>query len=241
MARITRKELKKDEFAEEISKTYQFLQAQRERLTVAAAVLGIALLAGGGGYLLREKREAVGNEDLGRALRTYHAPVRSENASEQEREKTFATDKERYTEALKEFRAIAGKYSWLDIGKIAHYYAGLCQDQLGNPAEAEKEFGVAVRRGDTDLAAVARLALANLQARTGKGPEAEKNYRYLVEHPSAGVPRAGAQLALADYLSPSKPAEAQKLYQDVKTKYPATVAAELADQGLAQLKTAVAP
>ncbi len=239
MARISRKELKKDEFAEEISKTYQFVQAQRDRLVAAAAVVGIGLVAGLGGYLLLEKRKALANDDLSRALRTYHAPVRTEGTPGEE--KRFATEKERSTEALKEFRAIAGKYSWLEIGKIAHYYAGLCQAQLGNPAEAEKEWEVAARRGDPDLAALTRLALANLEGRTGKGPEAEKNYRYLVEHPSSSVPKATAQLALADYWSGSKPSEAEKLYQEIEKQYPQTAASEMAALGLAQLKPATVP
>jgi len=237
LARISRKELRKDQFAEEISKTYEFVQAQRQRLMLGSLIAGVVLLVGVGGYLLWQKREALANDDLSRALRTYHAPVHSETTAEGEQ--TFATEKDRSAESLKQFQAVAKKYSWLKIGRIAHYFAGLCQAQLGNSPEAEKEWEIAARRGDPDLASLSRLAQANLQARTGKGSEAEKNYRYLVAHPSTIVPKATAELALADYLSSTKPSEAEKLYEDIKNTYPNSPASELAQGGLEQLKPAV--
>ncbi len=240
MARISRKELKKDEFAQEVSKTYEFVQTHKDRLALAAMLVAIGLLAGLGGYLLVERRIANANDALGRALRTYHATVLEGTITTPEGEKSFGTAKEKYAEALKEFRAIADHYSRLKPGQIARYYAGLCLANLGNLAEAEKEWGVVMQR-DPEVAALARLALANAQARAGKKEEAEKLFRYLLDHPSRTVPKVEAQLGLADLLRASKPAEAEKLYREVEKQNPESSAAFLARQGLEQLKAPASP
>jgi hypothetical protein len=50
------------------------------------------------------------------------------------------------------------------------------------------------------------------------------------------VPGETASLALADLLSATKPAEAEKIYLELKKQAPKSVAAEQADKGLAELK-----
>jgi len=240
VARISRKELKTDEFAQEVSKTYEFVQTHRDQLALAAVLVAVGLLAGLGGYLLVERRIANANDALGRALRTYHAPVLEGSVVSPEEQKSFTTAKEKYTEALKEFRAIADQYSRLKPGRIARYYAGLCLANLGNLADAEKEWGLVLGR-DPEVAALARLALANAQARAGKKAEAEKLLRYLLEHPSRTVPRVEAQLGLADLLRTSNPAEAEKLYREVEKQNPDSSASFLARQGLEQLKARTSP
>jgi predicted negative regulator of RcsB-dependent stress response len=247
LARITRKELKHDELAQEVSRTYDFLQTNRDRLILWIAVAGIVLLGAGGGYLLWEKRTAGANEALARAQRTYHAPVEPPSISSSpsgaktitldfSKPASFPTEKEKSTAALKEFLAVAQKYSWLKLGKIARYYAGLCQADLGNFGEAEKELNAAIQSEDSDVSPLARLALANTLTREGKKSEAEKLYRYLVEHPSPGVPVMTAQLALADYLRASKPAEAEKIYRQLDSQKLSPTASGLAQKGLESLK-----
>ena len=241
MARITRKELKKDEFAQEVSKTYEFIQVHKDQLALLALVVAAVLLAALGGYLLLEKRLANANDALSRALRTYHAPVREGAVATPDEEKSFATSKDKYSEALKEFRAIAEKYSRLKPGRISRYYVGLCQANLGNLAEAQREWNAVIQDSDADLAALSRLALADAQARAGKAAEAEKLYRSLADHPTSSVPKATAQLALAELLRASKPSEAEKIYREIEKQNPESTAAVQARQGLEQLKPLASP
>lgn len=247
MARITRKELKQDVLAQEVSRTYEFLQINRDRLILGVAALGIVLLGAGGGYLLWEKRTASANEALARAQRTYHAKVEPPAPSSSpsgartitldfSQTPSFPSEKEKNSAALKEFLAVAQKHSWLKPGKIARYYTGLCQADLGNFGEAEKELNAAIQSGDSNVSSLARLALANTVSREGKNSEAEQLYRYLVEHPSPGVPVMTAQLALADYLRASKPAEAEKIYRQLDNQKLSPTASGLAQKGLESLK-----
>lgn len=236
MARISRKELKKDEFAEEVSKTAEFIQAHKDKLMVAAVVAGAALVAVLAGYLVVQKRTVNANEALARALRAYHAPVRPPGATPAEGDKSFASERERNTQAFKEFLVIAQKYSWLKPGRIARYYAGICQANLDNLVEAEKEWNAVIQGRDKELSALARFALANKQVASGKGAEAEKHYRYLVEHPTATVPKNAAQLALAGNLRASRPAEAERLYREIEKEHPNTSASDMARQALAEMR-----
>jgi tetratricopeptide (TPR) repeat protein len=235
VARITRKELKKDEIVLEVSKTVELFQAHRERLMIVGIVAGVVLLTALGGYLIYDKRMSNANEALGKAMLTYHAPVKPPSPTPEEA-KSFVTEKEKYTTAVREFLPVAQKYSWLKPGLIARYYAGLCQANLDNFTEAEKELNAVIRTGNENLAPLARLALANTMVRAGRPADAEQFYRQLIDHPSSTVPKITAQLALAAQIRTTKPAEAEKIYKDIEAAKPSSTVLDYARQGLAALK-----
>ena len=64
-------------------------------------------------------------------------------------------------------------------GKLARYYAGLCEVDLGNLPEADQQLTAAVAGGDSYVQPLARLALAGVQARENKAADAEQTFRYL--------------------------------------------------------------
>jgi len=227
MARISRKELKTDEFAAEVSKTVEFVQTNRQRLIAAGVVVAVLVIVGGGGYTWYTKRAEGASEALGNAMRTYHAPVRPVSLSDAPGELVFGTDNQRATQALTEFQAVADKYSWMRVGKTAQYYAGLCQTTLGNLPEAEKQLNAVASSSDSFVAPLAKMALANLYARENKTAQAQQLYQDLIDHPSDSLPKATAQLALAEFLQPTKPAEADKIFKDVAASNPGPDVAEL--------------
>lgn len=230
MPRISRKELKKDEFATEVSKTYEFLQQQREKLIrvgVIAAVVALVVVAG---YFIVVKRRASANDRLGDAMQLYYPAPGVIDVN-------YPDDKSRYGEAERRFAAVAAKYSWLKQGMIARYFEGLSAQKIGKTDEAIRQLDIVARKGDEHYSGLAKFALAGVYAQTGKPAEAEKLYRELAQHPTDTVPKETALLALADELSASKPAEAQKIYQELKKEAPKTsAAAEQADKRLADLK-----
>ncbi len=235
MAKISRKELKKDEFVSEVSKTYELFQQQRGRLLpfgIAAAAILLVVL---GTYLFLEHRQNRANEELAHAIRVFYAPLRSE-APSVEKDMLFTDGKARYLQAEKEFAALAGSYSWLRSGRLARYYLGLTKQQLGKTEEAVRELRAVADKGDPELAGLAKFALAEIYAQSGRMAEAEKLYRDLASRPSNTVPKNTALLALADKLSPSKPAEAEKIYQEIKKEAANSAAGEVAEERLAELK-----
>ena len=220
MARISRKELKKDEFVQEVTHTVEYVQMHRQPIVVWSAVIGGLLAVVLGGYLLWNKRNADASDSLARALRTFHGPVLPTGAppTQGSNEKYYSSDKEKYTTALQEFQAIAGKYSMLKQSEVAHYYIGLCQLQLGNTAEGQRELLALAEGKNEQVGSLARFALASALVSQNKMDEAEKHYRYLIEHPSAEVPKTATQMTLATHLRATKPKEAEKIYRELEVQ-----------------------
>ena len=76
MARVSRRELKRDEFISTFEETWEFLRQQRD--TIVALVLAVLLGAGtlGGFYWRSRRQEQRASAALGAALTIYAAPVR---------------------------------------------------------------------------------------------------------------------------------------------------------------------
>lgn len=232
MNRITRKELKKDEFALEVSKTYDFIQEQRSlviRYTVAAAV-AVVLVAGG--YWLFSHRKGQAQEQLAHATRVFFSEPGSTEPG-----MNFPDAKARYTQAGKEFATVADKYSWLHEAEVARYYQGLAQAELGRTDDAARNLKAVADKNDNKISPLARYALAGVYVRTGKLDDAEKLYRELAANPAPVVPKETAQLALADVLSTKNPAEALKVLEQVKKDAQGGAAGMVAERRLAELRT----
>ncbi len=236
MARISRKELKKDEFVSEVSKTYEYLQEQRDRLLRAGVAIGVVVVIAIGSYLLVQRRRSRANEELSHAMRVFYAPVGAESQIT-EPDMKFADEKARYTQAEKEFSAVADKYSWQNPGRLARYYLGITKHHLGKTEEAIRDLSAVSEGTDAKVAALARFALAGIYAETGNMVEAEKLYRELARQPSETVPKETALLALAEKWSRRKPAEAEKVYQEIlKQADKDSPARKAAEERLAELK-----
>ena len=65
-----------------------------------------------------------------------------------------------------------------------------------------------------------------------------QEYQKLADKPSMFVPKPVVLLALADHYSQSDPTQATKYYQQVKSEFPDTQAAQQADQRLQLLPSA---
>lgn len=82
---------------------------------------------------------------------------------------------------------------------------------------------------------MARFELAQIYDQTGKSTQAVQLYNGLLENSSVLVPKPIVLLALAAHYRQSNPAQAVKFYNQVKSEYPDTSAADEADQQLALL------
>jgi predicted negative regulator of RcsB-dependent stress response len=118
---------------------------------------------------------------------------------------------------------------------MARYYAALSEAQLKEYANAEKNLSEVVSGNDENLASLAKFKLAGVYQLEDKGSQAVPLYKQLTDKPSILVPKPTAMLALADYYRKADPAQATKLYNEVKQEFPD--AAQEADQGLELLNS----
>ena len=233
MARLTRQELKKDELAERLRSIRDFLFQNQQKIAQVSVITVVVFGVIVGAFLYVRNRQTQGSDALAQAMTTFHAAV-AEAPPPNVNPATlrFKTANEKNQQALQEFTAVAGRYSWYSQGKLARYYAALCERELGKFSEAENDLTAIASERNRDLGALAKMALAGIDEQTGRTGQAEKIYRDLEDHPASTVPRATVELALAELYQKTKPAEATALYKKIETNYPGSAAGDQASKML---------
>jgi predicted negative regulator of RcsB-dependent stress response len=229
---ISRKELKKDALRETLAHGAEAVAAHQRLTWIISGVALMAVLAVLGWRFYSQRQTARASADLAAAMRVYNARIRGANEPAAPDEITYVDEKNKYGDAAKQFVEVADRYARTQPGRVARYYEGLCLVQLDRNDEAERELKTVESSGDEILAPLAKFQLAQLYEKTNRGAQALQLYQQLADKPTEFVPRAVVLLKIANYQSKSNPQEAAKLYNQVKTEYPDSPAAQQADQGL---------
>ncbi len=215
MDRLTRKELKTDRFAVEVTNTLEYLSAHRRPAAALAAIVVIAILAGGGYYFYHQRRHAT-EQKLLRALLEAHAANVGTGGSPFKKSFTSAEEKDQaVSQATDE---LLNKYRNSEEGGVALYFRGVAAMERGDAAEAQRLLTEAREAGGGDFGSLASLSLAEVYAAQGKHADAEKLLRALVNKPTDLVSKEQATLALARVLAQSKPEEARKLMEPLRSE-----------------------
>ena len=127
---------------------------------------------------------------------------------------------------------MANQYGLLAPGKTASYFAGLTAIDMGQPGAAETYLKKVADGGDAPLGSLAKLALANLYQQLNRNSEAVVLYNQLIAKPTTTVPADAARLQLASLYEKTNPAEANKIYAQLKSSKSA--AGQIAAQKLQQ-------
>ena len=232
---ILRKDLKKDEIREKFVQGVESVASHQQALwlvVVAALVVGLAVF-GWNSYARRQTEKASAALDDG--LKTFQARIRAPGDPLDPTEVTYLDEKNKFTDASKKFLGVANQYGRTKPGQMARYYAALSEIQLKQYADAEKNLSQVASGGDESLASLAKFQMASVYLQENKGAQAVDLYKQLSDKPSVFIPKPMSMLALADYYRKTDPAQAAKLYNQVKKDFPD--AAQQADQGLEQLNS----
>ncbi len=224
MDRITRKSLKDDRFAAEVTHSVEYIAGHRRQALLYGGVAVAVLAVAGGVYFYRQNRQTGAHDALSRALETHRGVVAEEDRPGRV---TFRTAAEKNNRAIELFNAVSRKYSGAQESKIARYYTGLVLQEMGKPAEAQKVFEQLAGEGNDQVGSLARLGLGAVLAAQGKDQEARKAYEYLIQNPTDTVSDAQARLALARLVKNHKPEEARQLLEELR-KRPGSAAAAAA-------------
>jgi len=135
---------------------------------------------------------------------------------------TFPTEREKQQAALAKFKAVADQYPSTDAGLFAHYREATILMALDNPADAIKSYQAVIdRAGDRIYGQMARLGLAEAQARGGQYDSAINAYKELVAQGNGTLPIDGILMQLGrTYLDAGKPADAQQVFTRVVEEFP---------------------
>jgi tetratricopeptide (TPR) repeat protein len=228
--------LKEDKLADAAKGTVDWAEHHRKQVSLGSTMLLLAAALGVGGWALLQWQEQKASFALGSALRIDQRPLRPAGTPENPDFPSFASAAERARAARAEFQKVADQYSATRSGKMARYYAGVSAMESGDTAAAERELKAVAQSGNPDLAPLGKLALATFYRSQKRDPEAIQLYRELIDHPSPSVPKATAQLELGSLYEEKQPAEASKLYQQVRIENPVGAAGEIATERMSRLE-----
>jgi len=232
---ILRKDLKKDEIREKFVHGVESVASHQQALWVAVTAALVVALAVLGWNSYARRQTAKASAALDDAMKTFQARIRGAGEPAEPGEVTYVDEKNKFTDADKKFLEVANQYGRTKPGQMARYYAALCEAQLKQYGQAEKSLSQLVSGGDESLASLAKFQLAGIYVQENKGAQAADLYKQLSDKPSVFVPKPMAMLALADYYRKTDPAQATKLYNQIKQEFPD--AAQEAEQGLELLNS----
>ena len=219
-----RHHLKQNEFVATVARTSAFVRANRDRLVLGAAVLVVALLAGGGYLYWRSYTNDQASALLGTAMTIAEAQIAPPSSlpGAAQAPGTYASDRARQEAALKAFEEVASRYASTPAGLAARYQAAACLLALERFPEAEQAFqDVATRGGSAIYAPMARLGLAETFLSAKQFDKAIAAFTELAADRNGPLPVDGVLIHLAQACEKAgKPQDARAAYKRVVDEFP---------------------
>ena len=231
---MTRHELKEqlqhDQFTDSVSSALNYASSHKQRLIQWGIVAAVAVIIIVGAVWFNSYRRSVRQRDLQAALTVLDAQVGPPN----EYMKTFATAEAKQQAAMKALSEVVAKDGGSREGYFAQYYVGTLKAQKGDVKGAESDLRAAAN-SNSDSAALAKIALAQLYIASKRSSEAQDLLRSLVNKPTDLVSKGQAQVLLAQLNETINPQQAKRILQGLKTPNESPAISRAADQVSAQL------
>jgi len=221
--RLSRKEIKRDEFMESLRRAFEYVQGHsRILIGIAIALLvTLILVAAYMGYADRRQQRA--DESLSQALRIYQATLDPVAANPEDLDSpSFATAEARSRRAKELFEAVKEDAGGSEAAKIATVYLGQIAAQEGDVEGARGYWQDFVAKSpDNALAVEVRVNLMALDRVSGRGDELVTELRAMLSGSDAGLPPdlLWYQLALTLEVL-DRQGEAKEAYQRIVDEYP---------------------
>ncbi len=210
-----------------------FTPKTRQSIVVTVSALLAVIILGGVAAVVYNLRSTAASTSFGEAMEIYQAPVAIPGQPPTPGVKTYATVADRAKEAGQKFAYTADHYGLLQDGRTALYFQGLTQLDQGQTQSAETTLLKVAGSWHSEIASLAKFALADLYRQTGREQKAIDIYNELTAKPTDSVPAASAQMQLAElYTGQGKIDQAHKIYAALKDKDPKSAAGILAAKKL---------
>ncbi len=237
----TRRQLKEDRFStatiHAAEATAHWSVEHKSKLITGAVIAVVVLGAIAGIWYYFNQQDLQASAEMTQAVRTLNTPVRPAGMPAQPDQPSYASSKERATEAHKQFQGVVDKYPHTRSAEFARYFLGTTSADLGDTAGAENQLKSVASSHNADLASLAKLALASVYRSENRNPDAIALYKGLVDKPTGSVGKPTAQMELADtYQASNQPAEAKHIYEQIQKDNPKSQIAQLAASKLQEVK-----
>ena len=223
MKRTERHHLKENELDRLARHAREAVEGRRREISAAVAavvIVGAAVL----GYVAwRERTQSQAQAMLAEAMAVADTRVGAPIApGTPGAGPSFLTERDRSQAALAKFKAAADAYPSTDAGIFARYQQATTQMALGNAADAARVYqGVIDRSGDAIYGQMARLGLADAQARGGQYDQAINTFKELAQRKDGPLPVDAILMELGrTYRDAGKPSDAQQTFNRIVQEYP---------------------
>jgi hypothetical protein len=139
MARhISRKDLKSNALAEGLTHGAEAVAAhQRMTWIIIGSALAVLIAVFGWRYY-SQKQTSNASIALESAMKVYGARIRPAGEAAGPGEVTYVDEKNKFTDAAKQFSEVAGRFGSTQPGRVARYYSGLSLAQLEKTTKPRK-------------------------------------------------------------------------------------------------------
>jgi TolA-binding protein len=240
MKRTERHHLKENELERFARRAREAVETRRRETTAALVALVVIGVVAIGYWAWRERVQTRAHALLAAALAVQEARVGPATAPGAGGTLSFATERERSLAALTKFKAAADAYPSTDAGIFARYMEAATSMALGNAPDAAREYQQVIdRAGDSIDGQMARLGLAEAQARAGQYDQAINTFKELAQRKNGPLPIDGILMQLGrTYRDAGKRNDAQQTFNRLVEEYPQSPFAGDAKRELDSLKKA---
>ncbi len=205
---LTRKELKQDNVALNVEKTFDFVNLHKKgAVRIAGAVLALVLIVAAVIYY-RSSQQDVREQMLGDAITLQSAPV---GAAQPNGAPSFPSEAAKQSAVTKAYEKLLSEHSGSPEAYVAEYSLAAMNIQAGKLDDARKQYQDVVDHANANYSSLAKLALAQLDFAGNRTADAQSLLKDLQDHPTDLVSKNQATYVLARGLMPTNPAESRKL------------------------------
>jgi TolA-binding protein len=237
--RLSRKDIKRDEFASAVGRGVDFAESHSRELLVSVGAVLLAVLIGLLAYFYIAHRAESANQALAAAAKVYNAPIVPAGAKPNDREEpSFPNEAARQARARRLLERVRGDYRWTDAADVAALYLAEIEASTGKPAAARQLWSDFVKKhGDHVLAAQARIDLIELDRSQGKGQQVAQQLRQMLDQSDPPLPQDVILFQLATTLEQlNRDQEAAQTYRRLIDEFPQSPYLQPAQQKLATLE-----
>ena len=239
--RLSRKEIKRDGFAESVGGFFGFVSENARAIALGIVAIVVLALALAGYRAYSEGRAAKGSRALAKALEVYNAPIDA-GAADPENTDTpvFADEASRLARARVLFAEVADDFARTDAGDVAIAYLGSIAAAEGDLEGARERWQRFLgRQRNHILAMEIRLNMMVLDSALGRGEELVDELRAELSASRSDLPEEVLLNQLGRTLeSLGRSDEAADIYRRLVQDYPLSTYSRQANERLQELEAA---
>lgn len=194
--------IKHDQFVETVGGATEFVSSHKKQFGLYVGIAIVVAALGYGAWWYMGTKRAERQLALGEAMGIAQATTSRTNTEEKK--------------VIDAFTKVTTAYPGSKEGNLALYMLAMLDIERGDTAAGEKKLQE-VLKGDKEPASLAKFTMAEILRGQGKEAEAEAMLRDLMANPTYLMPVEQSTLELARYIAKSKPEEARKLLEPLRT------------------------